>query len=126
MVNSSLILHHSGLVMAEKKMQLEHGDDDSLTDIRRRISESEEANLTTDTHTQGVWERLKLAPHKNLPYTLNYIELMFTDFVELHGDRRFGDDHAMVTGFAKFQGEPCVIIGHQKGRTTKLRQYRNF
>jgi acetyl-CoA carboxylase carboxyl transferase subunit alpha len=112
--------------MAEKKMQLEHSDDDSLTDIRRRISESEEANLTTDTHIPGVWERVKLARHKDRPYTLDYIELIFTDFVELHGDRRFGDDHAMVTGFAKFQGEPCVIIGHQKGRTTKQRQYRNF
>src|ERR1051325_2345967 len=112
--------------MAEKKMQLEHGDDDSMTDIRRRILESEEANLTTDAHTPGVWERVKLARHKDRPYTLDYVEAVFTEFVEIHGDRRFGDDHAMVAGFAKFHGEPCVIIGHQKGRPTKQRQYRNF
>jgi acetyl-CoA carboxylase carboxyl transferase subunit alpha len=112
--------------MAEKKMKLEAGDDDSMTDIRRRIMESEEANLTTDTHTPRVWERVKLARHKDRPYTLDYIEALFTEFVEIHGDRRYGDDHAMVTGFAKFHGNPCVIIGHQKGRTTKQRSYRNF
>ena len=112
--------------MAEKKMQLEHSEDDSMTDIRRRIAESEEANLTTDTHTPGVWERVKLARHKDRPYTLDYVESLFTEFVEIHGDRRFGDDHAMITGFAKFHGEPCLIVGHQKGRTTKQRQFRNF
>jgi acetyl-CoA carboxylase carboxyl transferase subunit alpha len=112
--------------MAEKKMQLEQSDNDSITDIRRRILESEEANLTTDTHTPSVWERVKLARHEKRPYTRDYIELLFTDFVEIHGDRRFGDDRAMITGFAKFHDEPCVVLGHQKGRTTKQRQQRNF
>jgi acetyl-CoA carboxylase carboxyl transferase subunit alpha len=112
--------------MAEKKMKLAESDDDSMTDIHRRISESEEANLTTDTHTPTVWERVKLARHEKRPYTLDYIEMIFTDFVELHGDRRFGDDNAMIAGFAKFHDQPCVVIGHQKGRTTKERQKRNF
>jgi acetyl-CoA carboxylase carboxyl transferase subunit alpha len=112
--------------MAEKKMKLEQTDNDSITDIRRRILESEEANLTTDSHTPSVWERVKLARHEKRPYTRDYIELLFTDFVEIHGDRRFGDDRAMITGFAKFHDEPCVVLGHQKGRTTKQRQQRNF
>ena len=112
--------------MAEKKMKLEQTDDDSMRDIRRRILASEEANLTTDTHTPSVWERVKLARHEKRPYTLDYIESLFTDFVEIHGDRRFGDDRAMITGFAKFHDEPCVVLGHQKGRTTKQRQQRNF
>ncbi|MBI3649443.1 MAG: acetyl-CoA carboxylase carboxyltransferase subunit alpha [Acidobacteria bacterium] len=112
--------------MAEKKMQLDPRDNDSMTDIRRRILESEEANLTLDTHTPSVWERVKLARHKDRPYTLDYVESLFTEFVEIHGDRRFGDDHAMIAGFAKFHDQPCVIIGHQKGRTTKQRQFRNF
>ncbi len=112
--------------MAEKKMKLEPTDDDSISDIRRRISESEEANLTSDTHTPSVWERVKLARHDKRPYTLDYIELLFTDFVEIHGDRRFGDDNAMIAGFAKFHDQPCVVIGHQKGRTMKQRQLRNF
>jgi acetyl-CoA carboxylase carboxyl transferase subunit alpha len=112
--------------MAEKKMKMGTGEDDSLTDIRRRISQSEEANLTTDTHTPGVWERVKLARHEKRPYTLDYIGLLFTDFLEIHGDRRFGDDQALVAGFAKFHDLPCVVLGHQKGRTTKQRQQRNF
>ena len=69
---------------------------------------------------------MKLARHANRPYTLDYIELLFTDFFEIHGDRRFGDDPAMVAGFARFHEEPCVVIGHQKGRTTRQRQHRNF
>jgi acetyl-CoA carboxylase carboxyl transferase subunit alpha len=67
-----------------------------------------------------------LARHPNRPYTLDYIEQLFTGFVEIHGDRRFGDDPAMVAGFAAFHEEPCVVIGHQKGRTTRQRQHRNF
>src|SRR5262245_60931302 len=109
--------------MAEKGLE---NKDDSTEEIHERIRESEEANLTTDSHKLTVWERVKLARHKDRPYTLDYIDLMFTDFREIHGDRRFGDDHAMITGMAKFHGESCAVIGHQKGRTTKQRQYRNF
>ena len=67
-----------------------------------------------------------LARHPQRPYTLDYIELLFTDFLELHGDRRFADDPAMIAGFAQFEGLPVVVVGHQKGRDTKQKLYRNF
>jgi acetyl-CoA carboxylase carboxyl transferase subunit alpha len=101
-------------------------DSESLDEIHRRLQQSEAANLTAEPGTPSAWDRVKLARHPNRPYTLDYIALLFTDFFEIHGDRRFGDDPAIVTGFARFHGEPCVVIGHQKGRTTKQRQQRNF
>lgn len=100
--------------------------DDSIDEIHRRIQESEAANLTADALSLNAWERVKLARHEKRPYTLDYINLIFTDFVEIHGDRRFADDPAMVAGLARFHGKPCVVIGHQKGRTTRQRQQRNF
>lgn len=72
------------------------------------------------------WQRVQLARHPERPYTLDYIENMTTDFVELHGDRAYGDDKAIVGGFAKLDGQPVMIIGHQKGRDTKSNLYRNF
>jgi acetyl-CoA carboxylase carboxyl transferase subunit alpha len=72
------------------------------------------------------WQRTQLARHQNRPYTLDYIRHIFTDWFEVHGDRNFRDDPALVCGFARFDGEPCVIIGHQKGRDTKEKVYRNF
>jgi acetyl-CoA carboxylase carboxyl transferase subunit alpha len=71
-------------------------------------------------------ERVQLARHPDRPYTLDYIERLFEDFVELHGDKRFAEDPAIVCGFARFHGLPVVVIGHQKGRDTKQRSYRNF
>jgi acetyl-CoA carboxylase carboxyl transferase subunit alpha len=112
--------------MAEKKARLNLNDEDSIAEIRRRIQQSEAANLTADSVVPNAWERVKLARHVNRPYTLDYVEMIFPEFQEIHGDRRFGDDAAIVTGFARFHDEPCVIIGHQKGRTTKQRQQRNF
>jgi len=111
------------IAMAEKEPE---NNDDSLEEIRQRILESTEANLTSDSHKLTAWERVKLARHTDRPYTKDFIELIFTDFVEIHGDRRFGDDPAIVAGMAKFHGESCVVIGHQKGRTMKQRQKRNF
>ena len=73
-----------------------------------------------------AFECVQLARHPDRPYTMDFIERMFEDFVELHGDRRFGDDAAMVSGFARFHGLPVVVVGHQKGRDTKQRQFRNF
>jgi acetyl-CoA carboxylase carboxyl transferase subunit alpha len=75
---------------------------------------------------QDAWERVLLARHPQRPYTLDYIEMLFTDFLELHGDRRFADDPAMIAGFAQFEGRPVVVVGHQKGRDTKQKLRRNF
>jgi len=72
------------------------------------------------------WQRTQLARHPSRPYTLDYIENVFTDWFEVHGDRNFRDDPALVCGFARLDGEPCAVIGHQKGRDTKEKVYRNF
>jgi acetyl-CoA carboxylase carboxyl transferase subunit alpha len=72
------------------------------------------------------WQRVQLARHPRRPYMLDYIPLLFTDFVELHGDRGFADDHAIVGGPARFEGRPIMLIGHQKGRTTREKMIRNF
>ena len=72
------------------------------------------------------WQTTQVARHPNRPYTLDYLERIFTDFTELHGDRLYGDDHAIVGGPARLNGEPVMVIGHQKGRDTKDKVYRNF
>lgn len=72
------------------------------------------------------WQVVQLSRHQSRPYTLDYVEHLFTDWVELHGDRRFADDPAIVGGFARFDGEPVLVIGHQKGRSTKENMLRNF
>jgi acetyl-CoA carboxylase carboxyl transferase subunit alpha len=72
------------------------------------------------------WQTVQLARHPNRPYTLDYLRLLFTDFFEIEGDRRFAADHAIVSGFARFDGKPVVLIGHQKGRSTKENMLRNF
>ncbi|MGB7924740.1 MAG: acetyl-CoA carboxylase carboxyltransferase subunit alpha [Pyrinomonadaceae bacterium] len=82
----------------------------------------------TDTATDArtAFERVQLARNSERPYTLDYIERLFEEFDELHGDRRFGDDPAIVCGLARFHSLPVVVIGHQKGRDTKQRRLRNF
>jgi len=82
------------------------------------------ADAVEDSRT--AFDRVKLARHPDRPYALDFIERLFEDFVELHGDRRFADDPAIVCGFARFHGLPVVIVGQQKGRDTKQRGYRNF
>jgi acetyl-CoA carboxylase carboxyl transferase subunit alpha len=72
------------------------------------------------------WQTVQVARHINRPFTLDYLSLIFTEFVELHGDRNFGDDHAIVGGLARLDGEPVMVIGHQKGRDTKEKVFRNF
>jgi len=72
------------------------------------------------------WQRTQLARHAERPYTLDYIDHIFTDWFEVHGDRNFRDDPALVCGFARFEGKPCCVIGHQKGRNTKQKVHRNF
>lgn len=73
-----------------------------------------------------AFERVQLARHPDRPYALDFIERLFDDFVEIHGDRRYADDPAIVCGLARFRGLPVVVVGHQKGRDTKQRSYRNF
>lgn len=75
---------------------------------------------------RSAFERVQLARHPDRPYTLDFVERLFEDFVEFHGDRRFADDPAIVTGSARFHGLPIIVVGHQKGRDTKQRSYRNF
>lgn len=72
------------------------------------------------------WQRTQLARHVNRPFTLDFVENIFTDWFEVHGDRNFRDDPALVCGFARLEGIPCCVIGHQKGRDTKEKVYRNF
>ncbi len=96
--------------------------DDEITqleDRRDRLQVELYARLTR-------WQKVQLARHPLRPYTLDYISLIFTDFIELHGDRYFADDRAMVGGLARLNGKPVMIVGQQKGRDVKQRQYRNF
>ena len=86
---------------------------------------AEEIN-NTEEHLSTAFERVQLARHADRPHTLDFIERLFEDFTEIHGDRRYADDSAVVCGFARFHGMPALIVGHQKGRDTKQRQYRNF
>lgn len=74
----------------------------------------------------NAWQKTELARHPQRPYTLDYIELAFTDFIEIHGDRGFADDPAMIAGMARFDGEEVMVIGTQKGRDTKQKVFRNF
>ena len=74
----------------------------------------------------GAWEKTELARHPQRPYTLDYVERIFTDWSEIHGDRGFADDPAIVAGMARFHGEEVVVIGQQKARDAKQRVYRNF
>jgi acetyl-CoA carboxylase carboxyl transferase subunit alpha len=79
-----------------------------------------------DGSDKTAFERVLLARHPDRPYTLDYIERIFTNFVELHGDRRYSDDPAIICGTANYHDVPVMVVGHQKGRDTKQRSYRNF
>src|SRR5579859_402425 len=96
--------------------------DAELERLRREVSE-----LRREFYTHlGPWQRAQIARHPQRPYMQDFIGLLFTDFVELHGDRGYGDDKAIVAGLARFHGRPVVVVGHQKGRDTKQRLLRNF
>jgi len=98
-----------------------NGDAD-LERIRQQVAE-----LRREFYEHlGPWQRAQIARHPQRPYTLDFIGLLFTDFFELHGDRGYGDDKAIVAGLGKFHGRPIAVIGHQKGRDTKQRLVRNF
>jgi acetyl-CoA carboxylase carboxyl transferase subunit alpha len=95
---------------------------DEISTLEKKVDQLREsifANLTR-------WQRVQLARHPDRPYMLDYVHLMTEDFVELHGDRLFGDDKAIVGGFARLDNQPVMILGHQKGRDTKSNVFRNF
>lgn len=109
--------------------QLRFVQDDPAVDISGEIArlESKSQSLTKDLYAKLTpWQIAQVARHPQRPYTLDYIRLMFTDFEELHGDRAFADDKAIIGGLARFNGQSCVVIGHQKGRDTKEKILRNF
>lgn len=87
---------------------------------------AKEESAEPKPETRTAFERVLLARHPDRPYALDFIERLFDDFVEIHGDRRYADDPAIVCGLARFHGLPVVVVGHQKGRDTKQRSYRNF
>ena len=91
---------------------------------RLRAQLEQEARRMTSSLTP--WQQCQLARHPDRPYCLEYIRGLFTDWVELHGDRAFSDDPAVVAGFARLDGESVAVVGHQKGRDTRERLYRNF
>jgi acetyl-CoA carboxylase carboxyl transferase subunit alpha len=99
-----------------------------MAKTKRKKGEQEEpaAPPPATSDSRSAFERVQLARHPDRPYSLDFFERLFEDFVEIHGDRRFGDDPAIVCGFARFHGLPIVVVGQQKGRDTKQRGYRNF
>lgn len=102
---------------------------ESAVDISSEIAQlaKKSQQLTKDIHSNlNPWQITKLARHAERPYTLDYINEIFTHFVELHGDRHFSDDLSIVGGLARFNGKPCMVIGQQKGRDTRERGLRNF
>lgn len=109
--------------------ELRYVHEDSALDISDEISRLQKKNfaLTKEIYSKlTAWQISQVARHPQRPYTLDYISGIFTEFEELHGDRRFGDDPAIVGGLARFDGQAVMIIGHQKGRDTKEKIYRNF
>ena len=102
---------------------------DAAVDISEEIARLEKKGqtLTKEIYAKLTpWQISQVARHPQRPFTLDYLKLVFTDFEELHGDRSFADDHAIVGGLARFNGQPVMVIGHQKGSDTKEKLYRNF
>ena len=109
-------------------LQVSHDEHDAI-DISKELDQlqKKQKKLIEDTYGKlSAWQISQVARHPQRPYTLDYIEYLFTDFEELHGDRAYADDPAIVGGLARFEGIPVMVIGHQKGRDVKERQYRNF
>nr|WP_229029931.1 acetyl-CoA carboxylase carboxyl transferase subunit alpha [Bacillus paralicheniformis] len=115
--------------MREKIAELKRFTQDSDMDLSSEITKLEARleRLEEDIYTNlKAWDRVQIARHPNRPTTLDYIEHLFTDFFECHGDRYFGDDEAIVGGIAKFRGLPVTVIGQQRGKDTKENIRRNF
>jgi acetyl-CoA carboxylase carboxyl transferase subunit alpha len=109
--------------------ELRYVQDDSALDISEeieRLAKKSQA-LTKEIYAKLTpWQVAQVARHPQRPYTLDYVQMLFSGFEELHGDRVYADDASIVGGLARFDGEPCVVIGHQKGRDTKEKIVRNF
>lgn len=109
--------------------ELRYVQNESAVDISSEIDQltKKSQQLTKEIYSDlNAWQITKIARHPERPYTLDYIDALFTDFVEMHGDRHFADDLSIVGGLARFNGMPCMVLGHQKGRDTKERGLRNF
>ncbi len=109
--------------------ELRYVQSESAVDISDEIDQlsKKSQQLTKDIYSDLTpWQITKIARHPERPYTLDYIGEIFTDFIELHGDRHFSDDLSIVGGLARFNGQACMVLGHQKGRDTKERGLRNF
>lgn len=115
--------------LEEKIEALRYSEEESTIDLSNEI---ERLSIRSEQLTKALYERLtpwqivQVSRHPARPYTLDYVQAMFTDFHELHGDRCYGDDQSIVGGLARFDDRPCVVVGHQKGRSTKERTLRNF
>ena len=115
--------------LANKIEQLRVAQNDSAPDVSSEIGslQKKSQSLVKDIYAKLTpWQISQVSRHPQRPYTLDYIQHLFTDFEELHGDRSFADDAAMIGGLARFDGQSVMVIGQQKGRDTKERQYRNF
>ncbi len=129
MKTSFLDFEQSIADLEAKIEELRFVQDDSAVDISDEIERLEKkgAQLTKEIYAKLTpWQISQVSRHPQRPYTLDYLQLIFTDFEELHGDRAFADDHAIVGGLARFNGQPVMVIGHQKGRDTKEKIFRNF
>jgi acetyl-CoA carboxylase carboxyl transferase subunit alpha len=109
-------------------LEVRGGDNQDARDQLQKLqAQVDDLRNQIRSHQQsGAWARTELARHADRPYMLDYVERVFTDWVELHGDRNFGDDPALVCGMARLNGEEVMVLGHQKGRDIKSRVYRNF
>ena len=129
-VKTSFLDFEQPIAELEQKIEeLRFVQDDSAVDISQEIERlsKKSRDLTKDIYGKlSAWQISKVARHPQRPYTLDYINEIFTDFVELHGDRHFADDLSIVGGLARFNGQACMVIGHQKGRDTKERMWRNY
>ncbi|ENH96955.1 acetyl-CoA carboxylase carboxyltransferase subunit alpha [Gracilibacillus halophilus YIM-C55.5] len=115
--------------LRDKIEELKEMTKDSEIDLSEEISKMEArlAKLEDDIYGQlQPWDRVQIARHTDRPTSLDYIDVLFTDFIEFYGDRRFGDDESVVTGIGRFHGEPVTIIGQQRGKNTKENLQRNF
>jgi len=115
--------------LENKIEELRYVQGDSAVDISAEIDQltKKSVKLTKDIYANlSPWQITKIARHPERPYTLDYLNDIFTDFVEMHGDRNFADDQSIVGGMARLNGTPCMVLGHQKGRDTKERTLRNF